>query len=167
MFKVNVKKYAEKLKSLGRPLTVTGAEKLDPTPLAPPLGFVPRIPLYERIREMVRSEQMALRAELEGKETFAEANDFGPEDEDDDPMPVGIRETTSQTLREWGVDIQRSKREQKRLAEAEDRFATKIAKALRPEEFEEETPVSRPRRRKSPESERSPEAPSPRELDEE
>lgn len=160
MFKPDLKKYAAKLKALGRNLTTAGTEVHSPVPKAPPLGFVPRVPLHERIREMVRSEQMALLAEQQGKETFAESQYFGPDDDDEfEAFPVGSKEMPT-SIRDWGRDIERSKKEQKRLKDAEDRLAKKIGRAVREDnpDFEDEVPVERspkPPRRKSSSVERS------------
>lgn len=67
----------------GRPLTSTGAEIPDPTPMQPPLGYKRQPPLHELIREMVRSEKLAQEAAAMGAETFEEAEDFG--DDEDEP----------------------------------------------------------------------------------
>lgn len=72
-------------------------EVLDPTPMAPPVGFRPAPSLSDQIREMVRSERLAREAAEAGFETFAEADDFDiPDDVDPssrweqnfDPTPV-------------------------------------------------------------------------------
>lgn len=62
-------------------------ELVDPTPIAPPIGFKRTPSLAEQIRDMVRSE--ALRAEVEkaGAETFEEADDFDVDDDFDPTSP--------------------------------------------------------------------------------
>lgn len=51
-----------------------GQELLNPTPIAPPIGYKPAPTIREQIRDMIRSEQLA--AAFEGVETFEEADDF-------------------------------------------------------------------------------------------
>lgn len=48
----------------------------DPTPLAPAIGYKREPSLAEKIRNMVRSEQLRAAAQAEGAETFEEADDF-------------------------------------------------------------------------------------------
>lgn len=62
-----------------------GREILDPTPIAPPVGFVERESIVDRVRAMVAGNNLQRLAELEGKDTFDEADDF---DVDDDPIPM-------------------------------------------------------------------------------
>lgn len=62
-----------------------GREIPDPTPMAPPVGFVRRPPLHERIRAMVQDEFARLRS-AEEVESFEEADDFViPGEDGDDP----------------------------------------------------------------------------------
>lgn len=65
-------------------LTEEGYEIPDPVPMAPPVGFVRREPLHERIRAMVQHEFQRTRAMSE-VETPEEADDFViPGEEGDD-----------------------------------------------------------------------------------
>lgn len=66
----------------GKPLSPGGLEVPDPTPMAPPVGYVQHVPLAEQIRAMVRSEALRQAAEAQGAETFEEADDFDVEDFD-------------------------------------------------------------------------------------
>ena len=66
----------------GKPLSPGGFEVPDPTPVAPPVGYVRHVPLAEQIRNMVRSEALRQAAEQAGAETFEEADDFDVEDFD-------------------------------------------------------------------------------------
>ena len=59
----------------GRPIDKDGKIYLDPTPIAPPLGYNRPKPMYETIREMVRAEATRLAAQT-GVETFEDADDF-------------------------------------------------------------------------------------------
>lgn len=64
-----------------------GSEKLDPTPIAPPIGYQRQVPLHLQIREMVRSEALRQAAEAAGAETFEEADDFEVDDDYDPTTP--------------------------------------------------------------------------------
>lgn len=55
-------------------LDADGRELLNPTPIAPPIGYKPAPSLRDTIRDMIQSEHLA-RA-YEGAETFEEADDF-------------------------------------------------------------------------------------------
>lgn len=79
-----------------------GVEYLDPTPMAPPIGYKPEDPLRVKIREMIQSEALRFYADQEGHDTFEEADDFEVPDDDDefdtanapyeqhfDPLPPG------------------------------------------------------------------------------
>lgn len=57
----------------------------DPVPLAPPIGYKRQPSMVEVVRNMVRSERLALEAELEGYETFEESEDFEVDDDFDTP----------------------------------------------------------------------------------
>lgn len=61
-----------------------GREIPDPTPMAPPVGFVRRPPLHERIRAMVQEEFERMKSERE-VESPEEADDFWIEGDEDDP----------------------------------------------------------------------------------
>lgn len=64
-----------------------GREIPDPTPVAPPIGYVKQPSLHEQIREMVRSERLAQEAAAAGFETFEEADDFDVGDDFDPSSP--------------------------------------------------------------------------------
>jgi len=71
-----------------RRLTPDGRrENLDPTPVAPPVGYKAAPSLSDQIREMVRSERLALEAAQGGFETFEEADDFEVGDDYDPSTP--------------------------------------------------------------------------------
>lgn len=59
----------------------------DPTPVAPPVGYVRQPSLAEQIRTMVRSERLRLEVEAAGAETFEEADDFEVGDDYDPDSP--------------------------------------------------------------------------------
>lgn len=63
-----------------------GREFPNPTPVAPPIGFVPQKPIYEQIRDMVQNE-MSRRAQDEEQESFEEADDFEVGDDYDPSSP--------------------------------------------------------------------------------
>lgn len=62
-----------------------GYERLDPTPIAPPVGFVERESIVDRVRAMIAGNNLQRLADLEGKDNFEEADDF---DVEDDPIPM-------------------------------------------------------------------------------
>lgn len=153
---------ATKNKKLGRPMTPTGGEIHDPTPVAPPIGYNPSLSFEERIRIAIRSEHMAAAAERDGRESYAEFNDFGDEIDDDEIFPSSRFEQVAMDARRLGAEYQRSKAERERIAQAEDRLAKKIGEAVQTnldyQEFEESLrprvrrrPASGARRREAPE----------------
>lgn len=69
-------------------LDEAGAEVLDTTPMAPPIGFKPGSKtMMEIVREMVISEKLAQDARSAGYETFEEAEDFDVDDDYDPHTP--------------------------------------------------------------------------------
>ena len=70
----------ERLDELGR-------ELLDPTPMAPPIGYKRQPSLVEQIRKMVRDERLAADLAASGVETFEEADDFDVQDDYDPKSP--------------------------------------------------------------------------------
>lgn len=62
-----------------------GREILDPTPMAPPIGYKKQPSMIEMVRNMVRSEHVKRAAEEAGMETFEEADDFDIPDDPIDP----------------------------------------------------------------------------------
>lgn len=86
----------EKVKSVfrgkGRPerrrfamLDGGGAEKLDSTPMQPPLGYNPQPSMFDVMKDMIRREREQL--EREGFETPEEADDFDIDDDVDPESP--------------------------------------------------------------------------------
>lgn len=63
-----------------------GKEYPNPTPMEPPIGYVPSVPIYEQIRQMVRRELSQAAAD-EGFETMEEADDFDVDDDFDPSTP--------------------------------------------------------------------------------
>lgn len=90
--------YLEKL--LRKGLHPDGTPILDPTPMAPPIGYKKHPSMVEIVRDMVRGERLKQLAEESGHETFEESEDFDVEDEQilrsqwenefDPPLPVLI-----------------------------------------------------------------------------
>lgn len=83
-----------------RPINEHGQEMPDPTPQAPPVGYLAQPPLAELIQQMVRSEHVKFQAEQLGVDTFEEADDLEIMDDDEyepdspwqpdfDPLPPG------------------------------------------------------------------------------
>lgn len=69
-------------KLLDKGLNPDGTPMLDPTPMAPPIGYKKHPSMVEIVRDMVRSERLAQAAAESGHETFEESEDF---DVGDDP----------------------------------------------------------------------------------
>lgn len=63
-----------------------GREVMDPTPMAPPIGYNPQPSMIEHIRNMVRRE-LSQYAQESGAETFEEADDFDVGDDFDPSSP--------------------------------------------------------------------------------
>lgn len=71
-------------------LDARGREKPDPTPIAPPIGYKRQPSLAEQIRNMVRSERLAMEAQAAGYETFEEADDFDTGEDLDPRSPYEV-----------------------------------------------------------------------------
>lgn len=80
---MTVEEYFQKLLSKG--LNPDGTPILDPTPMAPPIGYKRHPSMVEIVRDMVRSERLRQEAVEAGHETFEESEDF---EIDDDPLPL-------------------------------------------------------------------------------
>lgn len=63
-----------------------GRELPDPTPLAPPVGFMQTPDLKDIIRDMLRHDQMKRAADEAGVDSFDESEDFDIEDDPLDPQ---------------------------------------------------------------------------------
>lgn len=97
-------------------LDKNGHEVLDPTPLSPPVGYVPQPSITERLRELIAGERMRRTAELREMDTFEEADDF---DVDDDVAPMRDSPWENEfdpPVRDLVRDGQRSLSEKERLA---------------------------------------------------
>lgn len=64
-----------------------GRELMDPTPIAPPIGYKKSASISEQIRSMIRSERLREEAEGAGYESFEEADDFDVGDDFDPKSP--------------------------------------------------------------------------------
>lgn len=60
----------------------------DPVPIAPPIGYKRQPSMTEIVRNAVRSERLALEAQLAGFETFEESEDFDVGDDFDIPRSI-------------------------------------------------------------------------------
>lgn len=78
--RLTVEEYMAKLVEKG--LNPDGSPVLDPTPMAPPIGYKKTPSMVEIVRDMVRGERLRQEALESGHETFEEAEDF---DIGDDP----------------------------------------------------------------------------------
>lgn len=78
--------YLRKLDEKG--LTSDGGALIpDPTPIAPPVGYVRQPSITERLREMIRNERLQAEIAAAGAETFDEADDFEVGDDFDPHSP--------------------------------------------------------------------------------
>lgn len=71
----------------GRRYDELGRYYPDPTPIAPPVGYVRSPTIAEQIRTMVRSEAVRQHADQQGMDTFEEADDFNIGDDYDPTSP--------------------------------------------------------------------------------
>lgn len=82
----NVKEIWAKIKKVvganvkGRAYDDKGQFYPDPTPIAPPIGYVEEPSMFDRVRQMIRQDA-SIRAQAEGFESFEEADDFDIEDD--------------------------------------------------------------------------------------
>lgn len=86
MEKDTFKEYWDKLKKIvskhpkGRPYDENGQFYPDPTPVAPPIGYVQEPSMFDRVREMIQRDA-SMRAQAAGFESFEDADDFYIEDD--------------------------------------------------------------------------------------
>lgn len=73
-----------------KPLDEYGREVFDPTPIAPPVGYVKQPSLFEQMREMVRGEALRIYAESQDMESFEDADDFDVDDDIDPRTPYEL-----------------------------------------------------------------------------
>jgi len=66
------------------------AEKLDPTPVALPVGMKKPESIAEMVQRLVRSSELRRYAESKGAETFEEAEDFDVGDDIDPSTPYEL-----------------------------------------------------------------------------
>lgn len=64
-----------------------GREVVDGIPLAPPVGYRAEMSQSERIRQMIQSEHLRMAAEMQGMESFQQADDFNVDDDYDPSSP--------------------------------------------------------------------------------
>lgn len=92
-----------------------GREIPDPTPMAPPLGYVRQPTMVDIMRDMIRSHQLAQEAAAAGYETFEEADDFD------------VGEVDPYSPYEGEFEPVKAMRARKDVAEAEERAARQSA----------------------------------------
>lgn len=74
----------------GKPLDEFGREVFDPTPIAPPIGYVKQPSMFEQVRDMVRGEALRIYAESQDMESFEDADDFDIDDDYDPRTPYEL-----------------------------------------------------------------------------
>lgn len=102
-------------------------EKIDTTPVVVPLGYGAPETLEQKIKRMVRSEQLANLARAAGKETFEESLDFDVEDDIAPQEPGTPYEHIADREDEILHEHRRAVRAQK-MAEREEQFREAKAK---------------------------------------
>lgn len=96
-------------------------EILNPTPIAPPLGYKPTLSLAEQIRQQVRAFKHIEDMEPETEE---EADDF---DMVDDPAPVSRWENDMiPSIKESRARLRALEAEERRFAKAKEPVPTKV-----------------------------------------
>lgn len=116
--KLTLEEYFAKLKEKG--LNQDGTPVLDPTPMAPPIGYKKTPSMVEIVRDMVRGERLRQEALESGHETFEEAEDFEIGDDPDllrSPYENDHEPPLSEMLKA-GSDIKKEKERQLREAGA-------------------------------------------------
>lgn len=108
----------DKVQEIGH-LNEKGAEVLDSTPIAKPIGWKEPESIAQQIQRMVR-EELSLRAQVHGAETFEEADDF---DTGGDPDLRRSAYEIDEDLPAWKEDEVRAEI----IREAEERFAASKA----------------------------------------
>lgn len=104
-------------KMLAKSKAADGSEVLDPTPMAPPIGYVKQPSMVEIVRNMVRSEKLALLAAEAGMETFEESEDFDVGDEAEDLLS-GFENEFDPPISEVREAVEEARRQREAAAEA-------------------------------------------------
>lgn len=129
--RIALSKYWDKLTQKNK--DKAGREIPDPTPMAPPLGYVKQPSMVEHIREMIRGENLRKEALNADMETFEEADDF---DVGDDTDPISGYEY-EENFEPAGVIAVREA-----VAKAEERAQKAAAEYERLKKLEASMPVS-------------------------
>lgn len=125
-------------------LTKDGAEDHTQSggPLASALNILQRDNLGDRVRELIRSERLAIAAREEGYETFEEADDFNVPDDDTFDPATPYEEVFEGSVQE---DMQlRYKHQQDQLKKADAARVQEFLAAMDPEVLEEAYAKVRP-----------------------
>lgn len=80
---VEVQDMPEDMEMVAATLDAYGREVLDPTPLAPPVGYQDPPTIEQMIRSFIHNERIQAEIAAQGFETEEEANDFGVPDDID------------------------------------------------------------------------------------
>lgn len=84
-----IREFVRELTAQDKGLFKDGTERLDPIPVAPPLGYTREPSMFDHMRSLIRSEMLknALNADVE---TFEEADDFDVGDDYDPRSPYEV-----------------------------------------------------------------------------
>lgn len=85
----------------------TGHAKVDPTSVAPPVGYKRHPTIAETVRDLIRSEKLKNALSEAGEETFEEADDFDVDDEP--PLPPHLYEPNFDPEIQGGVGVSPTK----------------------------------------------------------
>lgn len=105
-------------------IDVDGREVLDPTPLAPPVGYQKPVHIWDQLRQQMRA--MALLAAQEGAESFEESDDFDIGDDYDPTSPWELP-ADQITVREFKMRVAADQEEAVRRSAAEETLSRKSA----------------------------------------
>ena len=117
----------------GKPLDAEGREVFDPTPVAPPVGYVKQPSLFEQVRDMVRGEALRLYADAQDMESFEEADDFDVDD-DYDPRTPYEQTFEGSVQNDWEKlkEAPPSKAKSKKKSGADDQSAPPVSDPAKP-----------------------------------
>lgn len=105
--RLKLEDYVAKLMERG--LNKDGTFKVDPTPMAPPIGYKKHPSMVEIMRDMIRSERMRTLAEERGFESFEDADDFDVPGEDGEELRSGFENDFDPPIREVAKEVNKER----------------------------------------------------------
>lgn len=110
--RLTVEEYHAKL--IKRGLNLDGSPQLDPTPIAPPIGYVKAPSMMQMMHDMLTNHKLQQQLEARGAETLEDFEDFDVEDEPSQlrsPHEVPLEDPTLSQLLAAGADAKRVREE--------------------------------------------------------